>query len=80
LDTFLFADDTSGLKAGNNLPKLIDQCNVELQKMANWLRANKMCVNTSKTKFIVFHTRGKRLDPQQCNLVFNNNEIGKVNE
>jgi hypothetical protein len=80
LDTFLFADDTSGLKAGNNLPELIEHCNVELQKMANWFRANKMCVNTSKTKFIVFHTRGKRLDPQQCNLVFNNNEIGKYND
>jgi hypothetical protein len=80
LDTFLFADDTSGLKSGNNLPELIEQCNVELQKMANWFRANKMCVNTSKTKYIIFHTRGKRLDPQACNLVFNNNEIGKPHD
>jgi hypothetical protein len=80
LDTFLFADDTSGLKAGNNLPELIEQCNVELQKMANWFRANKMCVNTGKTKYIIFHTRGKGLDPQVCNLVFNNNEIGKPHD
>jgi hypothetical protein len=32
LDTFLFADDTSGLKAGNNLPELIEQCNVGFKK------------------------------------------------
>jgi hypothetical protein len=78
LDTFLFADDTSGLKSGNNLPELIAQCNIELQKMANWFRANKMCVNTSKTKFIIFHTKGKKVDLQGSNLVFDNNEIGKI--
>ncbi len=36
-----------------------------------------MAVNTSKTKFIVFRTRGKRIDPRDCNLLFNTNEIGK---
>jgi hypothetical protein len=76
LDTFLFADDTSGLKSGKNLNELIEHCNTELQKMANWFRANKMCVNTSKTKYIIFHTKGKKVEPG-VNLVFNNNEIGK---
>jgi hypothetical protein len=36
-----------------------------------------MTINTSKTKFIVFRTRGKRVDPADCKLVFNNNEIGQ---
>jgi lipopolysaccharide export system protein LptA len=58
---FLFADDASGLKASNNLSDLIDQCNIEIQKLANWFRANKMSVNTNKTKFIIFHTRGKKV-------------------
>jgi hypothetical protein len=35
-----------------------------------------MAINTAKTKFIVFRTRG-RIDPDDCNLVFNNNEIGQ---
>ncbi len=43
--------------------------------MANWFRSNKMAVNTTKTKFIVFRTRGKRI-PADCVVVFNNNEIG----
>jgi hypothetical protein len=74
---FLFADDASGLKASDNLSELIDKCNTEIQKLANWFRANKMSVNASKTKFIIFHTRGKKVDLQNKTLVFNNNEIGK---
>jgi hypothetical protein len=29
-----------------------------------------MAINTSKTKFIVFRTRGKRIDAADCNQVF----------
>jgi hypothetical protein len=39
-----------------------------------------MAVNTSKTKFIVFRTRGKRIDPRDCRLLFNTNEIGKIED
>ena len=37
-----------------------------------------MAINTAKTKFIVFRTRGKRIDPDDCILIFNNNEIGQL--
>ena len=47
LETFLFADDTQGLKAGKNLPELIDDVNAELKKWAQWFRSNKMAVNTN---------------------------------
>jgi hypothetical protein len=35
-----------------------------------------MAVNTSKTKFIVFRTHGKKINPNDCVLTFNNNEPG----
>ena len=35
-----------------------------------------MAINTAKTKYIVFRTRGKRIDPADCQLVYNDNEIG----
>ena len=60
LATFLFADDTSGLAEGKNLPDLIKFMNIEIQKLANWFRSNKMAVNISKTKFIIFRTKGKK--------------------
>jgi hypothetical protein len=70
-------DDTTGLGKGKNLRDLTQYMNCELQKIANWFRSNKMAINTAKTKFIVFRTRGKRVDPNDCILIFNNNEIGK---
>ncbi len=44
--------------------------------MANWFRANKMCLNASKTKYIIFRTSNKPVDPNICNVVYNTNEIG----
>jgi hypothetical protein len=35
-----------------------------------------MAINVAKTKFIVFRTRGKPIHPQDCQLVYNGNEIG----
>jgi hypothetical protein len=46
------------------------------QKIANWFRANKIAINVTKTKFIVFRTRGKPVHPQDCQLIYNGNEIG----
>jgi hypothetical protein len=51
----------------------------KLQKIAIWFRANKMAVKCeySKTKFIVFRTRGKAVNPNDCALLFNSNEPGQ---
>jgi hypothetical protein len=38
--------------------------------------ANKMAVNTAKTKYIIFRTRGKKINPGDCHLVYNGNKIG----
>jgi len=77
----LFADDTIALASDTNIPRLIDHVNVELQKLANWFRKNKMAVNISKTKYMIFRPRGSVVDLQGKNVLFNNNEIGKpINE
>ena len=39
-----------------------------------------MAVNISKTKYIIFHGRGKRVNMNDQNIVFNNNEIGKIQD
>ncbi len=61
----MFADDTACLASNTNLNHLIHFANNKLKKVARWFRANKMVVNVSKTKFIIFHTKGKNVD---CNL------------
>jgi hypothetical protein len=79
LDTFLFADDTSALKSGPNLPQLFTQLNSELYKIATWYRANKMSANASKTKYIIFHNKGKTVDTVGLDLIYNDNEPNDLN-
>ena len=76
LFSVLFADDTTCLSKGKKLDELVRYVNQELQKIALWFKANKMAVNTSKTKYIVFRTQGKHVNNDLCRLVFNNNVPG----
>ncbi len=69
--TFLFADDTTCLATDTHLPSLINRVNLELQKLANWFRDNKIAVNTLKTKFILFHTKGKPVNIATNSFFYN---------
>jgi hypothetical protein len=72
----MFADDTAGLDSDNNLnvPYLLKgYLNSEVKNIARWFRANKMAVNVSKTKFIIFHTRGKIID-DNIKILYDDNE------
>ena len=75
--TLLFADDTAGMKSGLNLDALIKEVNIEINKLANWFRANKMAVNVSKTKYIIFKPKGVKVNIGPDNgVIFDENEIG----
>ena len=77
LFSVLFADDTTCLAKGHSLRELTAYVNDELRKIANWFRSNKMALNTGKTKFMIFRTRGKFIDENDCNIVYNSTEIGE---
>ncbi len=51
---------------------------MNLKKMVTWFRSNKMAVNTSKTKYIIFRTKGKRIDDGAVNIIFNDNEPNMI--
>jgi hypothetical protein len=76
LFTLMFADDTFSTKSDNDLNRLIESVNIEINKMAIWFRANKLAVNKSKTKYIIFRTRGKKLPNIFPDLIYNENESG----
>jgi hypothetical protein len=67
----MFANDTFCAKANKNLHILIDDVNDQINRMAVWFRANKLVVNTSKTKFIIFRTRGKLIDMADKQIMYN---------
>ena len=54
LNTLSFADDTTVSLSGPNPDTLYNDMNIELQRLSNWFRANKLCLNVSKTKYILF--------------------------
>ena len=59
LFNILYADDTSIFLSGRDLDKLIRELNAELVLVTEWLKVNKLTLNTEKTYYMVFH-RGRR--------------------
>ena len=57
--TRLFADDTSLTVCGKDLDSLIYHINNELPNIYDWLCANKLTLNLTKTKYIIFQPRQK---------------------
>ena len=60
LSLVVFADDTNAFISGDNLDNLVDQTNNEMLKIARWLKANKLTINVSKTKYNSFKTKNKQ--------------------
>ena len=54
---FLFADDTTAVESGPDLPQLFNKVNLEFQKLGEWFRANKLSLHPGKTKYSIFTTQ-----------------------
>ena len=54
-DAIIFADDTSLFISEKNINTLFTMANLELQKMNEWLKANKLSLNAKKTMFSLYH-------------------------
>ena len=86
-NTILYADDTTLVACLENFNKNKDapiseienQLNTELQKVNEWLNLNKLSINTSKTKGMIF-TSANQNDPPQLQLRMNNNNINWIDE
>ena len=60
-----FADDTNVLYTGTKLNDLTSIKNEELNKIHNWLSANKLFLNINKTKYLIFRTQSKAQTPKK---------------
>ena len=54
--TILFADDTNAIYKDTSFIKLNQKVNKDLKILSDWFRANKLALNESKTKYIIFHS------------------------
>jgi hypothetical protein len=59
----LFADDTNIMFSHTDLTSLCTLANSELDNLTNWFLVNKLSVNISKTKYVLFHTNRKNSIP-----------------
>lgn len=73
----LFADDTMIYLAGRNLEGMQQTINRNLEKIFEWLCINKLCINTSKSKFCLFGKKHSLNDVniEEINIVINNDQI-----
>ena len=74
----MFADDTSIFLQNKDIKELFDAGNKELQLVDQWLISNRLSVNVSKTKYILFKTVQSKLITKKQTLTLRQNEIEQV--
>ena len=74
-DMLMYADDTT-LYCNIDQTTNSQILNHELGNIYDWLSANKLSLNTAKTKFMIFHTKNKRIPSPS--LKINNIAIERV--
>ena len=74
----MFADDTSIFLQDKDIKELFDAGNKELQLVDQWLIANRLSVNVSKTKYILFSTAQSKLKTKKQTLTLRQNKIEQI--
>ena len=63
LEYLLFADDTSLLISGKTFKEIEKTLNSELENISNWLKANKLSLNVSKSNILRFSSGSNTQEP-----------------
>ena len=77
--SLLFADDTSIFCSHKDANHLVSIVNNELAKIIIWLKVNKLSLNLTKTNFMIFHPRQKKVNVN-VPLTLENTVIKQVTE
>ena len=75
--TILFADDTNAIYRSHSYDALNQIITADLQRISDWFKANKLALNESKTKFIIFH-KFRNKPPSNFIITLNNVELERV--
>ena len=75
----LYADDTNIFFSHNNLQCLISHVQTEMQNVTRWFQVNKLQINKSKTKYMIFNFKERsRMIPLNLNLRIENEVVEQV--
>ena len=78
LFTLLFADDTTLQMSSSNPAELYNTANQELFFISEWFKANKLTLNTSKTKYILFRKPNMKVNFDNLKLYIDNCTIERI--
>ena len=78
LSFYLFADDTNILFANKNLKSFEFDVNHKLNKVYDWLIANKLTFNIKKSNFVILCPAQRKLSYQPKIVIFDNKQNKKV--
>ena len=78
LNIIIFADDTNFLYSHQNPDQLKNIVNQELKKSSAWFEANRLSLNPTKTKAIIFRSANKHFNPVNASININNKNIKQV--
>ena len=56
-----FADDANPLTVSESVKKINREVHYNLRLINDWLKANKLCLNPSKTDIIIFNAKTKKI-------------------
>ena len=73
----LFADDTNLFFSHNDPNYLVNTINIELGKLTQWIRANRLSLNLQKTKYMLF---SNSLVSLPGNIIFYDSPLDKVSD
>ena len=78
LFTSLYADDTGLFLTNQSLSLLLRNTNKELEKVSKWFNANKLTLNTTKTRYMIFKQKNMKIDFSLCDLRIGERKIERV--
>ena len=62
LEPIIYADGTNLFYSNNVIEYLFSTVNMELEKISEWFKANKLSLNIKKTKYTLFHKNSNKGD------------------
>ena len=71
-------NDISLFHAHTHFHTLIEEVNIELQKIAIWFNTNKLTLNVKKSNFIIFTPKGNCFNTDNAEIIINGNKIKQV--
>ena len=77
----LFADDTLLTLSNNCESELSNSVNLEIVKIDHWMKINKFSLSCTKTKFILFRHKLKRMPiPYQYQIAIGEHKLEQVDQ